>query len=129
MENTNAIKTLTLIERVGGTHWYDKCGSPIQFMGKRRMIQGQLMMDYNVPGDGIMWVMQRTAVVKAEYTEHDREMNRIYNSAPVLQDGEIVAIATAKIYEDGHNEVCKPKQYRFKINGDYSDCAIFEEIN
>lgn len=120
-------KTLTLIEGVGKSGWDKNQGSCVQFMGKRRMIQGRLMMDYEKEGDGIFWVMQRTLCLKAVYTEWDRYEKMMYDNAITLSDGEIVEIWKIKDYGD-RLEDCGKKQYKFKAFGDYSDCGIFEEV-
>lgn len=100
-------------------------GSLLQFDTKRRRIQAMLKMDYNKTGDGLMWAMQRPAVLKSEYSYRDRLENKLYNEADVLEDGETVEIV---IFDMEKMEILSRKQYRFKALGDYSDCAVFEEI-
>lgn len=100
-------------------------GSFLQFDTKRRRIQATLKMDYNKTGDGILWAMQRPAVLKSEYSYRDRLENKLYNEAEVLEDGETVEIV---VFDMEKMILLSRKQYKFKALGDYSDCAVFEEI-
>lgn len=103
-------------------------GSYIKFFNPRRagsLIEGHICRDYNKTGDGIFWVMQRSHVIKAEYTYADHLENKMYQDADRLMDGEVVEIMLID------RATCKElsnKQYKFKILGDFSDCGIFEEV-
>ena len=110
--------------------WEEGSGSCVQFFWKNHRgaqitVQGQLHRDYEKTGDGIFWVMQRSHVLKAVYTRADEIEKRMYNNGDFLTDGEIVEIITADL-ENG--EVKKRGQYKVKLLGDYSDCAVFEEV-
>lgn len=104
-------------------------GTGIQFkfvIGKKeRMIQGDLKMDYYEVGDGKFWMMQPATVVKAVYTQKDMLEKKLRDNAPVLEDGEIVAI---RVFDHKTMQLVSDKQYKFIVKGNYSDAAIFEEI-
>ena len=73
-----------------------------------------LMRDYQTVGDGIYWAMSSGACIKSNYTAADiAERNRLNSDTPV-QHGEIVLI-------DG-------EQYKTRVLGNYSDCALFDKI-
>lgn len=79
------------------------------------IIKCSLHKGYQTEDDGIFWALQISAMVKSSYTEADyAEGERIYKSEPV-RHGDTVTINGA--------------QYRAKVNGDFSDAAIFEPIN
>jgi hypothetical protein len=73
-----------------------------------------LHQDYEKEGDGIYWAMQRGACLKSVYTDADRAETARLSREPVLLNGEIVLI-------DG-------KQYKTRILGNYSNCAIFDAV-
>lgn len=73
-----------------------------------------LHRDYNKEGDGIYWAMQKGACIKSHYTDEDRAERTRLAQEPLIMSGE-------KILIDG-------KQYKCRILGDYSDCAIFDPI-
>ena len=121
------MKTLICMEHVGKKGWDSKIGSYIQFQGKRRMIQGRLMEDYEKENDGIFWMMQRSICLKAVYTQADMIEKRLYNEAETLDDGEIVQ--SMKIRDFGDRvENAGIGQYKFHALGDYSDCGKFEKV-
>lgn len=125
-----SMKTLFYFQKKDHIGFEAGIGSYVQFdnpNGWGRKIQGSMHMDYEKVGDGRLWVMQRAAVLKAEYSNRDRIQNRLYNEADVLEDGEVVEIMIVDTNGSEYKLVSK-KQYRFKVLGDYSDCAIFEEI-
>jgi len=121
------MKTLICIEHVGKRGWDSKIGSHIQFQGKRRMIQGRLMEDYEKENDGIFWMMQRSICLKAVYTQHDMIEKRLYNEAETLEDEEIVQIWKLRDFGDRIEDAGKG-QYKFHALGDYSDCGKFEKV-
>lgn len=73
-----------------------------------------LHRDYQAQGDGVYWAMQRGACIKSHYTEADHAETRRLKSENAIQNGEYVLI-------DG-------KQYKCRILGNYSDCAIFDPV-
>lgn len=82
--------------------------------GPRRTIRACLHRDYQTQGDGVYWAMQKSGMLKDSYTEADRAETSRLSSEHVIQNGEIVLI-------DG-------EQYKIRVLGDYSDCAIFDKI-
>lgn len=83
----------------------------------RNLIRARVSLcrDYKTAGDGIYWAMKNSVVLKSYYTDKDiEEANRLINMEPV-RDGDIVLI-------DGN-------QYKVRVLGDFSDCAIFDPIN
>lgn len=73
-----------------------------------------LQRDYEKEGDGVYWAMQHSGCVKAAYTTADgQERDRLGAMVPLTQ-GDIVVI-------DG-------KQYKTRVLGDFSDCAIFDPV-
>lgn len=122
------MKTLICIEHVGKKGWDSKIGSHIQFQGKRRMIQGRLMEDYEKENDGIFWMMQRSICLKAVYTQADMIEKRLYNEAEKLDDGEIVQIMKIRDFGD-RVENAGIGQYKFHALGDYSDCGKFDKVD
>ena len=74
----------------------------------------KLFKDYKKEGDGIYWVMQCSAMLKAEYTAKDNEERDRLNSMEPLDKDEVVLI-------DGN-------QYKFHYLGNYSDCGYFEPV-
>lgn len=77
-------------------------------------IKASLHKDYDSTGDGIYWALQSSACVKSEYSDLDREETNRLSAEGVIQNGEIVMISGNK--------------YKCRILGDYSDCAIFDEV-
>lgn len=74
----------------------------------------KLFKDYKKDGDGIYWVMQCSAMLKAVYSEEDVAERDRLNQEAFLEKDEIVLI--------------KGKQYKFKYLGNYSDCGYFEQV-
>ena len=108
--------------------WECGGGSYIQYKGARRMIQGNLRMDYNKTGDGILWMMQRPILILGEYGSRERLEKKLYDEADVLEDGETVRIVIIARNESGDLHQVSDKQYKFKALGDHSDCGLFEEV-
>lgn len=75
----------------------------------------KLYQGYKTEDDGIYWVMQCSAMLKAHYTDKDKEESaRLSNPDNAIKNGEIVLI-------DG-------KQYKFRFTGDFSDCGFFDSV-
>jgi hypothetical protein len=103
------LRTLTL-----SIDSFDQINSFPVFSKRGFPMTASLHRDYEKWGDGIYWAMNTGACIKNHYTEADRaETARLSRTAP-LMDGEIVLI-------DG-------KQYKTRVLGDYSNCAVFNEI-
>lgn len=75
-------------------------------------ITASLHKDYQKQGDGIFWAMKKSACLKAQYTAKDDEERTRLNNMEPLQANEIVVI-------DG-------KEYKVRVLGNFSDCAIFD---
>ena len=88
----------------------------IEFKGFSRMktIRACLHKGYQKDEDGILWAMQKSACLKAEYTAKDVEERNRLNSMEPLRNGDLVMI--------------EGKEYTIRVKGDYSDCAIFDPV-
>jgi hypothetical protein len=76
----------------------------------------KLMKDKEVAGDGILWVLQCAGCLKASYSDADRaEMARLNSGESTVRNGEVVLV-------DG-------KQYRVRVLGNYSDCAVLDPVS
>jgi hypothetical protein len=73
-----------------------------------------LNKDYEKQGDGIYWVMQHSAMLKAEYSDKDREESARLMADEGIKNGDVVLI--------------EGKQYRYEHKGNYSDCGIFHPV-
>ena len=75
-----------------------------------------LHKDYNKPGDGIMWAMLHSGVISDSKEYNDCASNRRAVAASnLIKQGEIVMIEGA--------------QYKIRLLGRYSDCAIFDPVD
>ena len=84
-------------------------------ISKLKYSRCKLFKDYQKEGDGIYWVMLCSAMLKAEYTDKDREeAERLNDPASIIDDGEIVLV-------DG-------KQFKVRVLGRYSDCAVLDPV-
>lgn len=126
------MKELIYITHRDEDGWERGNGSYINFQhqGIRRMrkIEGQLRMDYETTGDGILWVLQRIYCLTAHPTDRDRIEQRRYDDAETLEDGEIVKIRIIAYDGKSDPEELSNDQYRFHALGDYSDCGKFEKV-
>ena len=102
------MRTLTL-----STDTFDQVNT-FTIQGPRRTIRACLHRDFEKQGDGIYWAMQKSGMLKSTYTEADKAETIRLSSEPVIQDGEIVLI--------------NGEQYKIRVKGDYSDCAMFDKI-
>ena len=81
---------------------------------KTTVAKCSLKRDYDKRGDGIYWAMNPGTTLKSHYSEADRaEAARLTLEFPV-RNGEIVMI--------------EGKEYRTRVLGAYSDCAIFDPL-
>lgn len=89
-------------------------GSKIKFANPQGKLplEGTIYKDYKTRGDGVHWVMLRTAVLKDVYTDEDRAERVEFDALPLIKNGEQVKI-------DGviHDVL---------VLGRYSDCAVFK---
>jgi hypothetical protein len=75
-----------------------------------------LHKDKEKRGDGILWAMLHDSVLKLSQTEADiDERVRLATPDYCIENGEIVLI--------------EGKQYRCRVLGRYSDCAVFEPVS
>jgi len=86
----------------------------VQGFKRNVRITASLHKDYQKQGDGIFWAMKKSACLKAEYTAKDDEERNRLNSMTPLVANDIVII--------------EGKQYKTRVLGNFSDCAIFDPI-
>jgi hypothetical protein len=78
------------------------------------IVKCSLRSGYEAENDNVIWALKSPAMVKDTYTAADyAECERVYKGEPV-RHGDTVEIGGA--------------QYRVKVNGNFSDAAIFEPI-
>jgi hypothetical protein len=76
--------------------------------------EASLHKDYNKQGDGIFWALQKSACLKSEYSAEDiAHGDRMRNMQP-LAHGDLVMI--------------EGEQYKVRVLGNFSDCAIFDKV-
>lgn len=102
------MKTLIL-----ATDTFDQVNTFVVAVGNRTKWVS-LRRDYDKVGDGIYWALSSGAVLKDKYTAADVAERDRLNAETPLQHGEIVLI-------DG-------EQYKTRVLGNYSNCAIFDKI-
>lgn len=86
----------------------------VEIRADRPAKTASLHRDYVKQGDGVYWALSSGAMLKDKYTPADvAERDRLNSEAP-LKHGEIVLI-------DG-------EQYKTRVLGMFSDCAIFDKI-
>lgn len=77
-----------------------------------RRITCTLRQGYQKSDDGRYWAMQKSAVIKSEYTQDELAAHaRLLSDTPV-SNGDLVEIAG--------------NAYRVRILGDYTDAAVFD---
>lgn len=74
----------------------------------------RLQSGYDKHDDGIMWALNSGAVLRGHYTDADLANLDRLNAMQPVEHGEIILIAG--------------KQYKTRVLGDFSDCAIFDPI-
>jgi hypothetical protein len=73
-----------------------------------------LHRDYKEQGDGILWVLQSASVIAASYSEDELdERARLHSETPVKHGDHVLV--------DG-------KVYFVRVLGNYSDCAVLDEV-
>jgi hypothetical protein len=76
--------------------------------------EASLHKDYNKKGDGIFWALQKSACLKSHYSAEDiAHGDRLRNMTP-LAHGDLVLI--------------EGEQYKVRVLGNFSDCAIFDKV-
>lgn len=76
--------------------------------------EASLHKDYNKQGDGILWALQKSACLQSHYSEQDiAHRDRMRNMQP-LKHGDLVVI--------------EGQQYKVRVLGNFSDCAIFDKV-
>ena len=74
-----------------------------------------LYQGYKTRDDGVYWALQHSACLQGHYSEADiAHRDRLHNMKP-LENGDIVLI--------------NGEQYKTRILGNFSDCAIFDKID
>jgi hypothetical protein len=79
-----------------------------------RTITASLQQGYQKLDDGIYWALQSAVCIKKEYTDKDRAETVRLLKMPIIKHNDIVTI--------------NKTDYRVKVLGDSSDCAIFEKL-
>jgi hypothetical protein len=81
---------------------------------RTKIMSCSLHSGYEKEGDGVMWALQHGAVLKSHYTAADIAHSDRMNSMAPLNNGDVVMI--------------EGKQYKVRVKGDYSDCAMFDPV-
>ena len=103
------MRTLTL-----STGSFDQINTFTVFSKRGLPTRASLYQGYEKEGDGIYWAMQKGACLRSHYSDADKAETARLSREAALMNGEIVLI-------DG-------KQYKTRILGNYSNCAIFDAI-
>jgi hypothetical protein len=84
----------------------------VEYVGTRGVLRTLTASLRN--GGGEFWALKNSACLKDSYTDaDDKERNRLASESPV-KNNDVVLI---------NNE-----QYKVRVNGNYSDCAIFTKV-
>ena len=76
--------------------------------------EASLYKGYKTFEDGIYWALQHSACLQGHYSEADIAHRDRLNSMKPLENGDIVLI--------------NGEQYKTRILGNFSDCAIFDKV-
>jgi hypothetical protein len=82
-------------------------------LGKKYPKTAKLYQGYQ-NDDSIYWALQKSGILKGEYSQADIDHRNRLNSETPVKHGDIVQIDN--------------NQYKVRILGDFSDCAIFDPI-
>lgn len=104
------MKTLTITTE---TMQYDKVFT-MDIGAKHGYIEVSLYEDYKTLGDGILWGLQHSACLSATYSQKQIDHRNRLNNMETVKNEEIVLI--------------KGKQYKTRVLGDFSNCAIFDPV-
>ena len=77
-------------------------------------IEVSLYKDCVTEGDGILWGLKRSTCLSSTYSQKQVDHRERLNNLETVKDSEIVLI-------DG-------KQYKTRVLGDFSNCAIFDPV-
>lgn len=88
----------------------------VEVQGFKRLVPATAVLycGYQKNDDGIFWALKKSACLKAEYTAKDIEERARLNAMEPVRNGDIVLI--------------NGKQYKARVLGNFSDCAIFDPI-
>lgn len=88
----------------------------IEVQGFKRTVQvtASLYCGYQKSEDGIFWALKNSACLKDQYTAKDNEERARLNAMEPVRNGDIVLISG--------------KQYKARVLGNFSDCAIFDPV-
>jgi hypothetical protein len=81
---------------------------------KMKRMNVSLLQGYQTEEDGIYWGLQGAVCLQNEYSAKDLEETKRLNEMTPIKHNDIVTI---------NNE-----EYKVKVLGDFSDCAMFEKI-
>ena len=82
--------------------------------GKYYPMRCALHRGYHKRDDGVLWVMQHSTVIKDSYSDEDRaESARLRSEGPLVYGDQVMV---------------EGKVYTLRVLGDYSDCAILDEV-
>lgn len=81
-------------------------------------IEGTIQQDYEKQGDGILWVMKRSACIKSHYSDQDRADRAEFDALPAHAVREYIEVEV-----NG-----KEKSFRIERIDDASDAAVFLEV-
>ena len=95
------------------TMQYDKVFT-MDIGAKYGYIEVSLYQGYQTEDDGIFWGLKRSVCLSSSYTQSDIDYRDRLNNMETVKNGEIVLI-------DG-------KQYKTRVLGDFSNCAIFDPV-
>lgn len=120
------MKQFVYITKRDADGWESGKGSKLKIKnGKYADMVCEIKMDKETVGDGKLWIMQRAAVLKAQYTKRDMIEREEIKNAEYVENGEIVEIVVVYMDENMRTET---KQCKVHVNGNYSDAGWFEEI-
>lgn len=76
--------------------------------------EASLHKDYQKTGDGIFWALKKSACLKSHYSAEDIAHRDAMRNMKPLENCDIVII--------------EGQQYKTRILGNFSDCAIFDKV-
>lgn len=86
----------------------------IAVQSKRTGLQSRIRCQLRQTSDGMLWALNTGSCIKSHYTVEDRaEQARLAAETPIA-DGDLVVI--------------EGREYRIKVNGAYSDAAVFTPV-
>lgn len=83
-------------------------------VGKKYSSRAVLRKDYEKRGDGILWLLASGVCLKAVYSEKDKATTARLNAEAPIENGEVVLV--------------NGEQYKVRVLGDYSNCAILDKV-